>query len=440
MGSALDKNSDNFYINGRFRQRYEMDNIQVSVEGSGNEFFYAVYDDIQIRKNEEKPAFSMARELKKVHEEIKGNGKSIESNLGRIRDCLKEVDSLAFSASVDNPSNKCDINFAGMLISNNMAAALNVGGNRVYLLRDGALKLMTNDNAKIEKLLKLGIITQEQAKILSTHLGISSGSSDSGEVLTSEAVELRKGDVFLLCSSGLTNSVVEEKIQEILSLEEDASFMSNMLVREAVRNGADKNITTLVVKVEEVEGQPVSAGRNTVDEVEEEALPTAARRFRRAPEPDFEEPPEDTFKTYIAAAVACVIIAGLIFLAYRVWLGSGDKTAYNENNNHPSTTVENTVDQPDETTDPNDVSESPEPTPGQDSKESPEPGDDADDSQQAEEPVRYVVQSGDSLQAISKKFYGDVNKYTLIMEANDIKNPDIINVGDVLIIPPDPGQ
>lgn len=416
-----------------------MDNIQVSVEGSDSEFFYAVFDDIQIRMSEEKPAFSMARELKKVHEEIKGNGKSIESNLGRIRECLKEADSLAISALVDKTSSKAEINFAGMLISNNMVAALNVGGSRVYLLRDGELRLMTNDSAKLERLLKLGIITQEQVKLLSAHLGTSSSSSDAGEVVTSEAAEIKKGDVFLLCSNGLTNSVVDDKILEILSLEEDASFMSNMLVREAVRNGAEQNITALVVKVEEVEGQAADISRNTFEEDDEEASPPIGRRFRRVPDPEIEEPPEDTFKTYIAAAVACVIIAGLIFLAYKVWMGSGDITANNGNNNLPSTTIETTTADPDETPDPNDVTESPEPTPGQTPEESPGPGDETGNSTEQTE-QRYTIQPGDSLQGISKKFYGDVNKYTLIMEANDIKNPDIINVGDVLIIPPDTGQ
>ena len=41
------------------------------------------------------------------------------------------------------------------------------------------------------------------------------------------------------------------------------------------------------------------------------------------------------------------------------------------------------------------------------------------------------------LMLIAKRFYGDESKYTLIMEANDIKDPNKIMVGDKLIIPPD---
>ncbi|MEP7145683.1 MAG: LysM peptidoglycan-binding domain-containing protein [bacterium] len=47
----------------------------------------------------------------------------------------------------------------------------------------------------------------------------------------------------------------------------------------------------------------------------------------------------------------------------------------------------------------------------------------------------YVVKSGDTLSKISKEFYGDANKYMDIAKANDISNPDKINVGQELKIP-----
>jgi nucleoid-associated protein YgaU len=49
----------------------------------------------------------------------------------------------------------------------------------------------------------------------------------------------------------------------------------------------------------------------------------------------------------------------------------------------------------------------------------------------------YVVKSGDMLMVIAKKFYGDESKYKLIMDANGIKDPNKIAVGQELIIPPD---
>jgi len=47
----------------------------------------------------------------------------------------------------------------------------------------------------------------------------------------------------------------------------------------------------------------------------------------------------------------------------------------------------------------------------------------------------YTVQEGDSLSLISQKFYGDLYQWPKILEANHLSNPDLIEVGMVLIIP-----
>jgi nucleoid-associated protein YgaU len=47
----------------------------------------------------------------------------------------------------------------------------------------------------------------------------------------------------------------------------------------------------------------------------------------------------------------------------------------------------------------------------------------------------YTVESGDTLWAISERFYGDGNKYQIIADASGIANPDLIQPGQVLTIP-----
>jgi nucleoid-associated protein YgaU len=47
----------------------------------------------------------------------------------------------------------------------------------------------------------------------------------------------------------------------------------------------------------------------------------------------------------------------------------------------------------------------------------------------------YVVKSGDNLSKISKTFYGNPHEYTKIAQANNISNPDKIQVGQQLTIP-----
>ncbi|MBW3086210.1 hypothetical protein KEM60_02421 [Austwickia sp. TVS 96-490-7B] len=54
-----------------------------------------------------------------------------------------------------------------------------------------------------------------------------------------------------------------------------------------------------------------------------------------------------------------------------------------------------------------------------------------DDSDEQE----YVVESGDTLWGLAERFYGDGSQYTRIAEANDMDDPNILDVGQVLIIP-----
>ena len=62
--------------------------------------------------------------------------------------------------------------------------------------------------------------------------------------------------------------------------------------------------------------------------------------------------------------------------------------------------------------------------------------DNAEDPVMASAGVRtYVVKSGDTLSKIAKDFYGDASKYMEIAKANNISNPDLINVGQELNIP-----
>lgn len=47
----------------------------------------------------------------------------------------------------------------------------------------------------------------------------------------------------------------------------------------------------------------------------------------------------------------------------------------------------------------------------------------------------YTIQSGDNLSKISKRFYGNANKYSEVAKANNISNPDLIKVGQQLNLP-----
>ena len=98
------------------------------------------------------------------------------------------------------------------------SAIVHVGDSRAYLFRDGELRQLTRDHSLVEELRRQGRLTPEEAEehpqrsIITRALG--PGARRELDVHTHQA---RSGDVFLLCSDGLTSMVREDRLREILA-------------------------------------------------------------------------------------------------------------------------------------------------------------------------------------------------------------------------------
>ncbi len=127
-----------------------------------------------------------------------------------------------------------------------------VGDSRAYLLRANALKQVSNDHSLIADQVRAGLITPEQAKaspyrhVITRALGI-----DEDVRPDISALQLQQGDVFLLCSDGLTDMVDDREIASILG-KSGPGEAAKALVAAANAAGGVDNITTVVVQVLEV--------------------------------------------------------------------------------------------------------------------------------------------------------------------------------------------
>lgn len=133
------------------------------------------------------------------------------------------------------------------LIYNNRAYIGHVGDSRTYRIRGEILRKLTTDHSYVEKLVKDGTITKEEAinhpkknmltKALGCTLFVEPDVTVKGFV---------KDDIILICSDGLTNMVKEEKIYEIIK--QDCENAPTKLVEIANENGGYDNITAIVIK------------------------------------------------------------------------------------------------------------------------------------------------------------------------------------------------
>jgi serine/threonine protein phosphatase PrpC len=153
-----------------------------------------------------------------------------------------------------------DDQFAGMgttltvaFVGEDDLAIAHVGDSRFYVLRDGELTQLTDDHSLVGELVRRGQISAEEAEdhpqrsIITRALGI------EGEVVVDHfSWPVRDGDIFLLCSDGLTGMVSDTGVAEILGGAPSLAVAAQRLVAAANEAGGRDNITVILFRVEDV--------------------------------------------------------------------------------------------------------------------------------------------------------------------------------------------
>ena len=130
-----------------------------------------------------------------------------------------------------------------------------IGDSRVYLYRDGTLTQITKDHSYVQEQVDAGLLTPEQARYhpYSNVITRCVGASDEVEADIYSG-EVRVGDVFLLCSDGLTGMVDDRRLAQLLMARSGPGRIVDSLITEANGRGGLDNITAIVVQVLGLEG------------------------------------------------------------------------------------------------------------------------------------------------------------------------------------------
>ncbi|HEU4534088.1 MAG TPA: protein phosphatase 2C domain-containing protein, partial [Polyangiaceae bacterium] len=153
---------------------------------------------------------------------------------------------------------KADRTRRGMGTTSTVAALVNehlflgqVGDSRGYILRGDRFVQVTRDQSLVNQLIEAGQLTEEEAETFEHNNIIlqALGTSDTVQVdLT--FVELRRGDVLLLCSDGLSGMVRHEEVRDVLRAYEDPFEACQVLTDRANQAGGHDNITCIVARFE----------------------------------------------------------------------------------------------------------------------------------------------------------------------------------------------
>lgn len=158
---------------------------------------------------------------------------------------------------------------------------VHVGDSRLYRLRDGGLERLTRDHSLVEELVRQGRLTPEEAEqhpqrsIITRALG-----PESEVAVDSEVLRVQDGDLFMVCSDGLTTMLSDERISDLLlRAEQEGTPLSSRvdaLVDAANEAGGRDNITVLLFRVASEEGPGGSTGSFRSAELDRETRPHPA--------------------------------------------------------------------------------------------------------------------------------------------------------------------
>jgi serine/threonine protein phosphatase PrpC len=209
------------------------------------------------------------------------------------------------------------------ILRDDEVALSHVGDSRAYVLRDGQLKRLTKDHSLVEELRRQGRLTEEQAEehpqrsIITRALGPEP--SVNVDTMTFPA---RDGDVFLLCSDGLTTMVPDDEIREILANAKSLRSAVSRLIDAANRRGGRDNITAVAFSVAEAEAKEAEESATLISRTAEgagltrERMREAGDRLRgQGPMPA--PPRRRRILGWVVAATAAIVIIGGGFLVAR---------------------------------------------------------------------------------------------------------------------------
>ncbi len=177
----------------------------------------------------------------------------IDSEIVDYNDALYEAITYAnteiFEQALENTE------YAGMgttlvmsLIHNGKALIANVGDSRLYVHNGSTLTQLTTDHSLVQEMVDNGYLTEDEAysavsrNLITRALGI----SEEVEVDLIEH-EIQLGDVFLLCSDGLSDLVIDDEISAILSEHSNLIDAAKKLVEAANAKGGKDNISVILI-------------------------------------------------------------------------------------------------------------------------------------------------------------------------------------------------
>jgi protein phosphatase len=125
-------------------------------------------------------------------------------------------------------------------------------------MRGGRLRQITRDQSIVESFIEAGVMTREEAeRHPQRNMVLQAMGVRADVVVAIERIELRRGDMFLLCSDGLSGKLSAEDMRDCILMTSSLDQACSRMVSTAIERGGEDNVTVLLAELEG-EGLPAT--------------------------------------------------------------------------------------------------------------------------------------------------------------------------------------
>ena len=220
-----------------------------------------------------------------LREQELGNLSALEQTVELIREANRRV----YAYSSENASTRgMGTTMTVALVEGSVVTIGHVGDSRAYLLRDDQLTQLTQDHSLVAELVRSGRLSPKEAEshprrsVITRALG-----TDSDVEVDVFSLRAQDGDLFLLCSDGLTSMVSDEGIARLLvTARADLDDAGKKLIAAANQAGGEDNITVVLFELEGADPEPEEETAQELDDAktltESDAVPALKLRPKQS--------------------------------------------------------------------------------------------------------------------------------------------------------------
>ena len=167
-----------------------------------------------------------------------------------MKEALTEANSqLLEEAGADPSKSGMGTTVVAATVIGDLLHVANIGDSRLYVIDHEAIRQITRDHSLVEEMVRLGEMDKAAAKVHPDKNIITRAIGVTRELAVDFfEVDLRPGDMILLCSDGLTNMVEDEEIKEIVLEQKNIVEKAEKLINTANENGGKDNITVVLIE------------------------------------------------------------------------------------------------------------------------------------------------------------------------------------------------